>query len=79
MPLSFAAILGGMTTLVRSSTNLLVAGAAGPLGIEIGFFDFTVPGIVMAVVGLAYVIYILPLMLKPRSSMAEQINPSSGK
>ena len=43
MPLSFVAILGGMTTLIGSSTNLLVAGTyKGQTNLEIGFFDFTV-------------------------------------
>ena len=44
MPLSFVAILGGMTTLVGSSTNLLVSSTMVELGHEpLGFFDFVVP------------------------------------
>ena len=47
MPLSFACILGGMTTLIGSSTNLLVASAAEQVGLQrLTFFDFTIPGLV---------------------------------
>ena len=42
MPLSFAAILGGMLTLIGTSTNLLVSGELAKLGEQpLGFFDFT--------------------------------------
>jgi di/tricarboxylate transporter len=34
MPLSFAAMLGGMTTLIGSSTNLLVSSTLVDLGEE---------------------------------------------
>ena len=45
MPLSFAAILGGMLTLIGTSTNLLVSGELAKLGEPpLGFFDFTLPG-----------------------------------
>lgn len=69
MPLSFVAILGGMTTLIGSSTNLLVAGAyKGQTGLEIGFFDFTVPGLFLATLGLIYVTVIAPFILPEKQS-----------
>jgi di/tricarboxylate transporter len=74
LPLSFASILGGMTTLIGSSTNLLVAGVARDLGLEtIGFFDFVVPGLVLACVGLTYVILILPRLLPDRATLAGKL------
>ncbi|MDP6564587.1 MAG: SLC13 family permease [Alphaproteobacteria bacterium] len=74
MPLSFAAILGGMTTLIGSSTNLLVSGAVTGMGRPaIGFFDFVVPGTVLALVGLAYVLLVLPRLLGDRASMTAEI------
>ena len=79
MPLSFATILGGMTTLIGSSTNLLVAGMAATAGINIGFFDITGMGVILAGAGLLYVIFIMPYLLKPRSGMAEQIRNTTGK
>ncbi len=67
MPLSFAAILGGMTTLIGSSTNLLVSSALIKLGEKgFDFFTFTIPGLVMAAVGLIYVIFIAPKILPDR-------------
>lgn len=72
IPLSFAAILGGMMTLVGSSTNLLVSSAMEELGYEpLGFWDFTTPGLIMASVGLAYVVLVLPQIMPDRRSMAE--------
>ncbi len=80
MPLSFAALLGGMTTLIGTSTNLLTAGVAEKVGgLKIGFFDFTVPAAAMALAGFAYVAFVLPSILKARTGMAEQITGGSGK
>lgn len=64
MPLSFLSILGGMTTLIGSSTNLLVAGVAKKDGIDISFFDITVPGLILAAVGAVYVLLIMPHILR---------------
>ncbi|HEX2478953.1 MAG TPA: SLC13 family permease, partial [Geminicoccaceae bacterium] len=56
MPLSFAAILGGTLTLIGTSTNLLVSGELARLGQQpLGFFDLTVPGLVLALAGGAYI------------------------
>lgn len=79
LPLSYAAILGGMTTMIGSSTNLLVAGLARESGVIIGFFDFTGLGLILAGTGWLYVVFVLPFLLKPRSGMAEQLNPASGR
>jgi di/tricarboxylate transporter len=55
MPLSFIALLGGMTTLIGSSTNILAAGVfANTTGREIGFFELTPMGAVIAGVGVLY-------------------------
>jgi len=68
MSLSFAAILGGMTTLIGSSTNLLVSGALVGLG-ESGFtfFQFFVPGLILALVGVVYVIFFASHLLPDRA------------
>jgi len=79
IPLSYASILGGMTTLIGSSTNLLASGAATRAGMErIGFFDFTIPGAVLAAVGIVYVAGILPRLLPARANLAEELE-GSGK
>jgi di/tricarboxylate transporter len=74
MPLSFAAMLGGMTTLIGSSTNLLVSSGLVQLGeAPFGFFDFTVPGIVLAAAGLIYLLTVAPALLPDRQDMASTL------
>jgi di/tricarboxylate transporter len=71
MPLSFAAILGGMTTLIGSSTNLLVASALTDLGERsLGMFEHTAIGIPIALVGALYVMFVLPRLLPHRGTLA---------
>ncbi len=79
MPLSFAALLGGTTTLIGTSTNLLAAGVAAKMGLTIGFFEFTVPAGIMALVGFCYVALILPRILTARAGMADQMTGGRGK
>lgn len=74
IPLSYVAILGGMMTLVGSSTNLLVSSSLYDLGYErLSFFGFMVPGAMMAVAGLMYVIFVLPRLLPDRATMVEDL------
>ena len=80
IPLSYAAVFGGMTTLIGSGTNLLVNSAL----IEIGqapftFFEFSIPGIVLATVGLAYVLVVAPKLLPERSGLADSLLEGEGK
>ena len=78
MPLSFAAILGGMLTLIGTSTNLLVSGELTRLGFPpFGFFDLTVPGLVLALVGGAYVL-LLPRLLRQRHQPPGWSPPRAG-
>jgi di/tricarboxylate transporter len=70
MPLSFAAILGGMLTLIGTSTNLLVSGELARLGQRpLDFFDLTIPGLVLALAGGVYVV-LLPALLPQRDEGA---------
>lgn len=74
LPLSFAAILAGMTTLIGSSTNLLVSGALEQMGVQpLGFFDFALPGMVLAAVGLVYVALVVPRVPRQRRSPMKRI------
>jgi di/tricarboxylate transporter len=55
IPLSFASIMGGMCTLLGTSTNLLVNGIALQQGVpEIGIFEMSLVGAVLLVIGLVY-------------------------
>jgi di/tricarboxylate transporter len=68
MPLSFICILGGMTTLIGSSTNLIAAGVAEGYGISITFFDLTGMGLMLAVLGGVYVLFVMPRIMSERVS-----------
>jgi len=74
IPLSYVSILGGMMTLVGSSTNILVSGILRELDQgELGFFDFTFPGVILASVGFVYVLLFLPGILPDRASMVKKM------
>ncbi len=78
LPMNFATILGGSLTLIGSSTNLLVADVAGrTAGLKLGFFDITIPGLVVASAGLLYVFLVVPRLVGPRQS--EEQSAASGK
>lgn len=72
MPLSFASILGGMCTLIGTSTNLVVAGLvedlkeAHPTLQSIGMFDITPVAIVVVLVGSVVLLLLAPLLLVNR-------------
>lgn len=74
MPLSFVAILGGMPTLIGSSTNLMVSGLLVDLGEPgLGFFQFFVPAGLVALAGFAYTILVAPRLLPDRGPIAEKL------
>ena len=78
IPLSYAAILGGNLTLIGSSANLLVASSyAETTGNQLGFFDVTLPGLMLGVVGFAYVTLIAPRLLPDRANMLAEVGGSS--
>ncbi|OUR76389.1 SLC13 family permease [Alphaproteobacteria bacterium 46_93_T64] len=80
IPLSYASILGGMTTLIGSSTNLLVSAAAVKAGQPaIEFFDISVPGAVLAITGLVYALVVIPKLLPDREAVTDGSAPISGK
>lgn len=59
MPLAFATILGGMTTLIGTPANLILSSVREQrLGEPFGFFAMTPVGLTVAIVGLLYMIVI---------------------
>jgi di/tricarboxylate transporter len=80
MALSFITILGGMLTLIGSSTNLLVADTAERLGMhKIGFFEQTLPGLVLMAVGSVYVLLVMPRIMKSREAGVDDSDTDSGR
>ena len=67
MPLSFVTILGGMITVIGTSTNVLASGIAKDLGYkEFRLFQFTSLGIITFFIGLVYLAFIAPRLLPNR-------------
>lgn len=59
LPLSYASMLGGLCTLIGTSTNLIVNGVAVQRGIEpLGMFEFAPMGLIFTGVGLLYLLVI---------------------
>jgi di/tricarboxylate transporter len=55
MPLSFATMLGGMTTLIGTPPNIIVSSyRSGALGEQFALFDFVPVGAAVAVLGLGF-------------------------
>ncbi len=64
LPLSYVSMLGGMTTLMGSSTNLIGAGIISDFGITpIGLLDMSVPALIIAIPGLIFTLLIIPKLL----------------
>ena len=75
LPLSFAAIVGGMITIIGSSTNLLISTSLNKLGLrELTFFEITPFGILLASVALIYIFLILPLFLRNKENTIDKSN-----
>ncbi len=56
MPLAFATILGGMTTLIGTPPNLIVSGFRAEAGMgQFAMFDFAPVGVAVALCGVAFI------------------------
>jgi len=76
MPMGFATLVGGMTTTIGTSTNLLVISIAADLGLRrLGMFDFFLPAAVAAGLGVLYLWLLAPRMLTPRETPLGDLSP----
>ena len=67
IPMGFASIIGGMSTTIGTSTNLLVVNVAADMGMErFNMFDFAGPVLVAGVVAILYLWLIAPRLLPQR-------------
>ncbi len=67
IPLSYAAMLGGMCTLIGTSTNLIIYGLMEQSGMPgMGMFEITKIGLPVAIGGLLFLIFFGPKLLPDR-------------
>jgi len=67
LPMGLATLIGGMSTTIGTSTNLLVVSIARDLGShQFEMFDFVLPVMIVGGIGLLYLIFIAPLILPSR-------------
>jgi di/tricarboxylate transporter len=67
LPMGLATIIGGMSTTIGTSTNLLVVGIVHDMGLaRIGMFDFVLPALIVGGMGLTFVWLIAPRLLPTR-------------
>jgi len=79
LPLSFASMLGGTLTLIGTSTNILASElVARPelLGRPFGMFEFTTLGVVVTLVGTAYLLtvgrWLTPARIPPAADLTDE-------
>ena len=76
MPMGFAAIIGGMSTTIGTSTNLLVVGLARDTGIrDFSMFDFMLPVAIVGGVGILFLWLIAPRLLPERTPPLSDTSP----
>ncbi|MCZ6465643.1 MAG: SLC13 family permease, partial [Proteobacteria bacterium] len=74
IPLSYASILGSITTIIGTSTNLTVAGLIIEAGMpEMSFFELLPLGIPICFFGLLYLVFVVPRRLPDRVNPTEAL------
>ncbi len=72
MPLAFASLLGGLTTLIGTPPNILVSDALRSSGLPpFRFFDFTPTGLVVMLTGIAFMTLVGRHLLPNRDPVGE--------
>jgi di/tricarboxylate transporter len=76
LPMGLATIMGGMSTTIGTSTNLLVVGITRDLGVaDIAMFDITLPALLVGSVGLVFVWLVVPRLLPDRAMPIADTRP----
>jgi di/tricarboxylate transporter len=76
MPIGFATIIGGMSTTIGTSTNLLIVSVSEDLGLRrLEMFDFTLPAVIAATAGILYLWLLAPRLLPVRPSLLSGTAP----
>lgn len=76
MPMGFATLVGGMSTTIGTSTNLLVVSVAADMGLRrLQMFDFFVPAAIVASIAIFYLWLIAPRLLPVRTASLTDTSP----
>lgn len=76
MPMAYAALLGGMLTLIATPPNLIVSSELASAGVQpFGFFEFTGPGLLLLVTGIAYMAFVGRHLLPQRTPASDDGAP----
>jgi len=76
MPMGLATIIGGMSTTIGTSTNLLVVGISRDLGlIQFGLFDFVLPAAMVGGVAILFLWLVAPRLLPDREPLLVDTSP----
>ena len=76
MPMGLATIIGGMSTSIGTSTNLLVVGISRDMGMhEFGMFEWVLPVAIVGGVGLLFLWLVAPRMLPDRTPPMADTTP----
>ena len=76
LPMGLATIVGGMTTTIGTSTNLLVVSVASDMGLpRMGMFHFSAPALVAGSIAILYLWLIAPKLLPPRKASLADTSP----
>jgi di/tricarboxylate transporter len=78
MPLSYASILGGVVTVLGTSTNLVVSDALRRTdGEPLGVFEITRAGLPVAIVGVLVMSVTVPLLLRERTAAGDSMHATA--
>jgi di/tricarboxylate transporter len=73
MPVNSAVLIGGMSTTIGTSTNILVVTIAADLGMrQLGVFDFTPIVLIAGIVAVPYLWLVMPRLLRDNSVVGDE-------